>query len=191
MIDFYIHQIGHIANSETYNRLKSILDSRAIYSRKKLEEIGIVHNFENSSFKLDIPPEKEYMYYMDDIHKDRVSLSDPNNRFIKRAIEKKDHKTFTCFDYDYVALAVSKDIKIVPSNETHGLALGEVQVQDFVSENYILGIILPFSVDELLDDKISKIVDMISSICQSCDMPLDIYNYEGNILKEKSNRRIK
>lgn len=145
MLDFYIHQIGHINEFETYNRLKSILDSKAIYSRKKLEEAEIIHNYEKSSFKLDIPPEKEYMYYTDDIHKDRVSLNDPNNRFIKKAIERKDHKFITCFDYDYIGLAISRDIEIIPSEETHGLALGEVQVQDFVSENFILGVILPFS----------------------------------------------
>lgn len=191
MLDYYIHQIGDISSLETYNRLKSILDTRFIYSRKKLEEVGIIHNYESSSYKLDIPPEKEYMYYMKDIHKDRVSLSDPNNRFIKKAIEKKDHKNFTCFDYNYIAFAISKDIKIVPSEETHGLALGEVQVQDSISEEYIKGIILPFGVKDLNSESILKIIDMISELCDKSDMPLDIYSYEGEILKEKSSKKTK
>ncbi len=191
MLDFYIHQIGDIRDLETYDRLKSILSSRAIYSRKKLEEFGIVHNYKNSSFKLDIPSGKEDMYYTDDIHKGRVSLSDPNNRFIKRAIESRDHINITCFDYDYIALAVSRDIQIVPFSETCGLALGEVQVQDLVSENYISGIILPFSTNDLLDDKVLKFLDKITSICNYYNMPLDIYNYKGDILKEKSNKKTK
>ena len=191
MLEYYIHQIGDISDPKTYNRLNSILGTKGIYSRKKLEEMGIVHSYENSSFKLDIPPEKAYMYYTDDIHFDRVSLSDPNNRFIKKAIEKKDHKWITCFDYNFIAFAISKDIKVVPSEETHGLALGEVQVQDSISEEYIKGIILPFGVNDLYNENISKIVDMISELCNKNGMPLDIYNYEGDILKEKTNKKIK
>lgn len=34
MLDYYIHQIGDINNPETYNRLKSILDTKFIHSRK-------------------------------------------------------------------------------------------------------------------------------------------------------------
>ena len=89
MLEYYIHQIGDISDSKTYNRLNSIIDTKGIYSRKKLEEMGIVHSYENSSFKLDIPPKKAYMYYTDDIHFDRVSLSDPNNRFVKKPHTQK------------------------------------------------------------------------------------------------------
>lgn len=32
---------------------------------------------------------------------------------------------------------------------------------------------------------------MIYSICDSCGMPLDIYNYDGDILKEKIDKKIK
>ncbi len=147
--------------------------------------MGIVHSYEDSSFKLDIPPEKEYKYYMDDIHFDRVSLSDPNNKFIKKAIRMKSHKVINCFDYNYIAFAISKDIKVVPSEETHGLELGEVQVQDLVSEEYIKGIILPFEKKDLYNENILKIVDMISEFCNKKGMPLDIYNYEGELLKKK------
>ena len=87
MLEYYIHQIGDISDSKTYNRLKSILDTKCIYSRKKLEEMGIVYSYENSSFKFDISPEKEYIYYMDDIHFDKVSLSDPNNKFVKKQLK--------------------------------------------------------------------------------------------------------
>ena len=191
MLDYYIHQIGDINKPETYNRLKSILDTKFIHSRKKLKEVGIIHNYENKSYKLNISPEKEYMYYMDDIHYDRVSLSDPNNRFIKHAIKRKDHNGFTCFDYNYIAFAISKDIKIVSSEETHGLALGEVQVQDSIGEEFIKGIILPFEVDDLNNENILKIIDMISVLCDKSGIPLDIYNYKGELLKEKSNKKIK
>lgn len=48
MIDYYIHQIGDISSPETYKRLKSILDNRCICSRKKMEELGIEHNYERA-----------------------------------------------------------------------------------------------------------------------------------------------
>lgn len=191
MLEYYIHQIGDISNPKVYSRLISILSNKGIYSRKKLEEMGIAHSYEDSSFKLDIPPESAYKFYTDDIHFDKVSLSDPNNRFIKRAIEKKTHKFITCFDYNFIAFAISKDIKVVPSEETHGLALGEVQVQDSISEEYIKGIILPFGLNDLYNENVSKIVDMISELCNKNEMPLNIYNYEGDLLKAKSNKKIK
>ena len=128
MIDFYIHQIGNIHHEKTYERLISILKSQTISSRDFLEKQGIKFENDNTSFKFDVPDEKKWMYYEDDIHKDRVSLSDPQNRFIKKSIERKDHQTFTCFDYDYIAFAVSRDVPLIPQEETHGLALGEVQV---------------------------------------------------------------
>ncbi len=34
MLEYYIHQIGDISDSKTYNRLKLILDAKCIYSRK-------------------------------------------------------------------------------------------------------------------------------------------------------------
>lgn len=191
MLEYYIHQIGDISDSKTYNRLKLILAAKCIYSRKKLEEMGLVYSSGNSPFKFDIPHEKEYKYYMDDIHFDRVSLSDPNNKFIKKAIRMKSHKVINCFDYNYIAFAISKDIKVVPSEETHGLELGEVQVQDLVSEEYIKGIILPFEKKDLYNENILKIVDMISEFCNKKGMPLDIYNYEGELLKEKTNKKAK
>lgn len=57
MLKYYIHQIGDIRDFVTYNRLKSILSTKYIYSRKRLEEMGIVYNHENSSFQLNVPPE--------------------------------------------------------------------------------------------------------------------------------------
>lgn len=60
--------------------------------------MGIVHSYENSSFKLDIPLEKAYMYYTDDIHFDRVSLSDPNNRFVKKPHTHKFSRRNSYFD---------------------------------------------------------------------------------------------
>ena len=160
MIDFYIHQIGNIQNKKTYERLISILKSQTISSRDFLEKQGIKFENDNAAFKLDIPENKKWMYYEEDIHKDRVSLSNPQNRFIKKAIEKKDHQMFTCFDYDYIAFAVSRDVPLVPQEETHGLALGEVQVKDKVDSQYIVGLILP---EEFLE--LHKEQDCFSVYC--------------------------
>ena len=112
-MDYYIHQIGNINEEKTYERLIKILKSKIIASMDYLEKNGMHFDYDNKSFKLDIPTGKEYMYYDEDIHKDRVSLSDPQNRFIKRAIERKDHQFITCFDYDYIGFAISRDITIV------------------------------------------------------------------------------
>lgn len=131
------------------------------------------------------------MYYNDDIHKDRVSLSDPQNRFIKKAIERKDHQFITCFDYDYIAFAISREVPVVPKEQTKVLALGEVQVQDKIDSEYIVGLILPFSKEQLVDDSTELIIDKISEICNQNDFPLDIYNYEGELLKQKTQKKIK
>ena len=185
MVDFYIHQIGNIQNEKTYERFISILKSQTISSRDFLEKQGIKFEYDNASFKLDIPENKKWMYYEEDIHKDRVSLSDPQNRFIKRAIEKKTHQMFTCFDYDYIAFAVSRDVPLVPQEETHGLALGEVQVKDKVDSQYIVGLILPITEEQMQDEKNMQIVEVFESLCEKNGFPLDIYNYEGVLLDKK------
>lgn len=190
-MDYYMHQIGNINDKSTYETLIKILESRMIASRNFLEKSGIQFYQDNSTFKLDIPEGKEWMYYEDDIHKDRVSLSDPENRFIKKAIERKDHQFITCFDYDYIAFAISREVPVVPKEQTKGLALGEVQVQDKIDSEYIAGLILPFSKEQLADDTIELIIDKISEICNQNDLPLDIYNYEGELLKEKTQKKIK
>lgn len=185
MIDFYIHQIGNIQNEKTYERLISILRSQTISSRDFLEKQEIKFENDNPSFKLDIPENKKWMYYEEDIHKDRVSLSDPQNRFIKKSIEKKAHQMFTCFDYDYIAFAVSRDVPLVPQEETDGLALGEVQVKDKVDSQYIVGLILPITEEQMQDEKNIQIVEAFASLCEKNGFPLDIYNYEGVLLDKK------
>lgn len=159
-MDYYIHQIGNMNDKNTYERLAKILESRMIASRSFLEKNGIQFDQDNSAFKLDIPEGKEWMYYEDDIHKDRVSLSDPENRFIKKAIEQKDHQFITCFDYDYIAIAISREVPVVPK-------------------------------EQLVYDTIGLIIDKISEICNQNDFPLDIYNYEGELLKERTQKKIK
>ena len=185
MIDFYIHQIGNIQNEKTYERLISILKSQTISSRDFLEKQGIKFENDNASFKLDIPENKMWMYYEDDIHKDRVSLSDPQNKIMRKAIEKKDHQMYTCFDYDYIAFAVSRDVPLVPQEDTHGLALGEVQVKDKVDSQYIVGLILPITEEQMQNEKNVQIVDAFVSICEKNGFPLDIYNYEGLLIGKK------
>lgn len=185
MIDFYIHQIGNIQNEKTYERLISILKSQTISSRDFLEKQGIKFEDDNTSFKLDIPDDKKWMYYEEDIHKDRVSLSDPQNRFVKKAIERKDHQTFTCFDYDYIAFAVSRDVPLVPQEETHGLALGEVQVKDKIDSQYIVGLVLPIPEEQLQDEQNAQVISAFANICEKNVFPLDIYNYEGVLLDKR------
>lgn len=125
------------------------------------------------------------MYYEEDIHKDRVSLSDPQNRFIKKSIEKKDHQMFTCFDYDYIAFAVSRDVPLVPQEETHGLALGVVQVKDKVDSQYIVGLILPITEEQMQDEQNAQVISAFANICEKNVFPLDIYNYEGVLLAKR------
>ncbi len=188
MQEYYIHQIGNINNIKTYDRLRKILQSRFIASRDYLEKNRISFDYDNTTFELNIPDGKKYMYYSDDIHKDRVSLSDPNNRFIKNAIEKKDHAIFTCFDYDNIAFAVSKDMEILPREKTKGLALGEVQVEEKVDSDYISAIIVPIE-DEKINVNYSRLLDVISSICEENSFPLDIINYEGVLLRSRQNNK--
>lgn len=190
MIDFYIHQIGNIHHEKTYERLISILKSQTISSRDFLEKQGIKFENDNTSFKFDVPDEKKWMYYEDDIHKDRVSLSDPQNRFIKKSIERKDHQTFTCFDYDYIAFAVSRDVPLIPQEETHGLALGEVQVKDKIDSQYIVGLILPIPEEQMQDEQNVQVINMFANICENNGFPLDIYNYEGVLLDKKKQIKI-
>ena len=184
MINYYIHQIGDISNEKTYKRLTDILKSKMICSRGYLERHGNTFDYDNPSFELDASENRAGIYYEEDIHKDKVSLSDPQNRFIKKAIECKDHQIITCFDYRYVAFAISRDIPTVPREETRGLALGEVQVQDKIDSQYIVGLILPITEAELQGQNID-IVNMIAEICRQNGMPLDIYNYEGLLIYEK------
>lgn len=66
-----------------------ILKRQTISSRDFLEKQGIKIENDNASFKLDIPENKKWMYYEEDIHKDRVSLSDPQNKFIKNQLREK------------------------------------------------------------------------------------------------------
>ena len=191
MIDYYIHQIGDIKNEKTYERLFSILKSKMICSREFMEKKGIKFENDNPSFKLDIPDDKKWMYYEEDFHKDRVSLSDPQNRHIKKAIERKDHRFITCFDYDYIAFAISRDVPIVPNEQVHGLAIGEVQVQDKIDSEYIVGLIVPITEEQLLDEKNIQLIDAIANICEKNDFPLDIYNYEGELIRQKNIDRLK
>lgn len=190
-MDYYIHQIGGINEEKTYKRLISILKLRAIASRSYLEEKGIEFSEFGSPFILKIPKGDEWLYYEEDIHKDRVSLSDPQNRFIRTAIRIKDSQSLTCFDYNYIALAVSREVPIIPREQTKGLAYGEVQVKDKIDLEYVVGLILPISQEQLLDENIMLAVNKISELCTQNKFPLDIYNYEGELLLEKSRNNTK
>lgn len=191
MINYYIHQIGNINDEKTYERLVKILKSRMICSRDFLEKNGFTFEDDHPAFKLDIPDDKKWMYYDDDIHKDRVSLSNPENRFIRKCIERKDKGNFTCFNYNYIAFAISKDVPLVPKEQTKGLALGEVQVFNKIDSEYIVGLVLPFSREQLFNEKINSTVETIYEVLENNHFPLDIYNYEGEVLKLKKAKKCK
>ena len=184
-MEYYIHQIGNMYEKSTYERLIKILKSKIIASRSFLESNGMDFDYANRTFKLDIPKGKEWMYYEDDIHKDRVSLSDPQNRLIKKAIELKSTNDITCFNYENIAFAISREVPIVSKDQTRGLAIGEVQVKDKIDSEHIIGLIIPFSQEQLLSANNLLIIDKFSEICNQFGFPLDIYNYEGELLKEK------
>ena len=191
MINYYIHQIGSIDNEKTYERLVSILKSKMICSRCLLEKLGIKLDYDNVSFKLNVPEDRKWMYYEDDIHKDRVSLSDPENHIIKKCFEKKFVGGITCFNYNYIGFAISREIPIVPKEQTMGLAMGEVQVFDKIDSEYIVGLILPISLEQLQDEFNKLIVDKIFEMCEENGFPLNIYNYEGELLKSKEKNKNK
>lgn len=191
MINYYIHQIGSIDNEKTYERLVNILKSKMICSRCLLEKLGIKLDCDNVSFKFDVPEDRKWMYYEDDIHKDRVSLSDPENQIIKKCIEKKFVGGITCFNYNYIGFAISREIPIVLKEQTMGLAMGEVQVFDKIDSEYIVGLILPISLEQLQDEFNKLIVDKIFEMCEENEFPLNIYNYEGELLKSKEKNKNK
>lgn len=190
-MEYYIHQIGDIHDGKTYEILVKILKSKTIASRKYLEQVGEKWDSASATFKQNIPKDKEWMYYKNDIHKDRVSLSDPFNRFIKKAIELKSHQFITCFDYNFLAFAISREVPIVSKDETQGLALGEVQVKDKIDSEYIVGLIVPFQKEDMSIEENVKYVDMLSQICEKYDFKLNIYNYEGELLKCSNKGKVK
>ena len=173
----------YIYDFDTLDKLASILDLGAIGSRVYLEKNGIKYK---SSFKLDIPYDKEWLYYPDGVHEDRVSLSDPNNRFVRRSIERKDSSQVACYSYNFLTLLVSRDVPIVSSENTKGLALGEVQVIDRIDNSYIIGILVPFDDNALLDERNLNIIENIKNICKFRNYELNIYNYDGKILNERN-----
>lgn len=191
MIDYYIHQIGNINDKKTYERLGNILKSKAICSRGFLEKEDINFEYGNPSFKFDIPENKKWMYYEEDIHKNRVSLSDPENRIIKKCIDKKDEGNITCFNYNYIGFAVSREVPIVPKEQTKGLAIGEVQVSNKIDSEYIVGVVLPFSQEQLENEGVKSFVEKINEICEKNNFPLNIYNYAGELIKQKSSKKSK
>ena len=72
-----------------------------------------------------------------------------------------------------------------------GLALGEVQVSNKIDLEYIEGLILPFSQEQLQHEEIKLFVDKIYEICEKNNLPLNIYNYEGELIKQKSSKKSK
>lgn len=184
MTDFFIHAIGEVTEELTYERLKSILNDKAIYSRKRISEIKN-ETIGKNDYGLKIPKEKEWMYYDEDIHYDMISLHDTNNHFIKKAIEKD--VEFSCFRPTKIAFAISRDVPILDEKETKGTDIGEVQVKGEIPAFYINGIIIP-SEKYISEEVKQKLIEVINKICDDNDFSLPILNYKGDILYEALKR---
>lgn len=178
LYSFYIHAIGEVNDENTYKRLLSILKQKNIYSRQKMDELGIKHNGANS-YGLEITKENQDMFYNEDIHYNVISLHDPSNHLINRVIKK--NKEFGCFRPTKIALAISKDIPILPTSETKGIDIGEVQVRDSISIDYVVGIIIPNN-EYLTPDIQQLLCESLSQKFESEGLTLPIYDYQGNIL---------
>lgn len=192
MLDCYIHQIGKINDEKTYKTLLSILYNKMIASREYLKNnLGIIIKDEERPFDGKIP-KNEFYYDTAEKHKDVVSLSDSNDRLVKKSIEKKSHAAWTCFDYDNIAIGISKEIVTltISPEDLKYLVPGEVQVRDKIDSEYFIGLLLPISKEQLQDKTYCEIVDIIAKMCEEY-LPLNIYNYDGELLKEKTNKKTK
>lgn len=187
MEEFYIHQIGAVDNLETYKRLQKILKIGSLYSRKKMDELGIDYSSLKPAFSLDIKEGEEYKYYTEDIHYDIVSMIDPSNRFLKNAINKKIE--FDCFNPNFIAFAISKDITpfLVKKEEMHGGAIGEVQMKECVNKDFIKGLILPLEDNHSRENMV--LLEKVQQLCVECNFELPIYNYEGKCL-QNANKKV-
>ncbi len=176
----YLHQIGNVNSFKTYEKLISILRLGCISSRKELENNGIKNDYDSSTFKLEVPKGKEWMYYSVDIHFDRVSLSNANNEFIRTAIELRDHANFSCFDYNNIGIVFSSQIDpiLIDKDETKGLALGEVQVKEKLDLKFATGLVVPYELEELENATTYTIVDTLSLLCINAGYNLPIINYD-------------
>ena len=96
-------------------------------------------------------------------------------RLVKKSIEKKSHATWTCFDYDNIAIAISKEIitLAISSEDLKYLVPSEVQIKDKISSEYFIGLLLPISKEQLQDKTYCEIVDIIAKICEEY-LPLNI-----------------
>lgn len=176
--NIYIHAIGEVNEEKTYDRIVSILKYKNIYSRQKMDELGIQYDGANT-YGLEIPSGKEFMFYSDDIHYDVISLHDPQHHLINRIIKK--NKEFGCFRPTKIALAISRDIPVLPINETKGIDIGEVQVKDLIPVNYIVGIIIPNN--EYLSPEVQQqLCEILKQKFESEGFNLPIYDYQGNVI---------
>ena len=66
---------------------------------------------------------------------------------------------------------------LVPKEHTKGLALGEVQVFNKIDSEYIVGLVLPFSHEQLFNEKINLTDETIYEVLEKNHFSLDIYNY--------------
>lgn len=183
--DSYIHAIGEVNEERTYDRIASILKYKNIYSRQKMDELGIQYKGTNA-YGLEIPPGKEFMFYSDDIHYKVISLHDPQHHLINRII--KMNKEFGCFRPTKIALAISREVPVLPINETKGIDIGEVQVKDLISLNYIVGIIIPTN-KYLSQETQLQLCEILKQKFESEGLILPIYDYEGNVIYQSESKK--
>ena len=54
-----------------------------------------------------------------------------------------------------------------------------------MDSQYIVGLILPITEEQMQDEKNIQTVEAVASLCEKNGFPLDIYNYEGVLLDKK------
>ena len=180
---YYLHQIGDINEVCTYTVLNSILKNKAIFSRKKLDELGIeyVGLWKNSTSSTS---DKD-KYIDSSAHYETISLFDPLHKWINKTILH--NQSNFLFNPNGIGLVISRDVNLSANKE--GAEIGEVQVIDTISKDFICGIILPTEL-MVTENLYQKIINKITEMCINQDWELPIYDYLGNQLYFPKSKKI-
>jgi hypothetical protein len=180
---YYLHQIGDMNTVSTYTALNSILKNKAIFSRKKLDELGIEYGglWQNSTG----PTSDKFEYIDSSTHYEIISLFDPLHKWINKTI--LNNQSNFLFNPNGIGLVISRDVNL--STNKKGTEIGEVQVIDIISKDFICGIVLPNEtmVAEVL---YQKLISKITEMCINQDWELPIYDYLGNQLYLPQSKKI-
>ncbi|MFI3307397.1 MAG: hypothetical protein R3Y21_02400 [Mycoplasmatota bacterium] len=182
-MEYYIHSIGRVDDIKTYQKIESIIKLNMIASRKVLFDLGY-GEVQKTDFGRKIPKGKEYMYYKDDIHYNKISLHDSSHHLIKKLI-LKDETIVGCFDSSRVAFLISNQVQTLSLRQTKGIDIGEEQVEGTLDFSYVLGVIIP-SLKYLPLEKRDIIMDLISEIYKRNNLPVTFYSYDGTVIRREA-----